>query len=168
MRQLFEISGFNLYTQLIVTVVSIGIHLFNTRNKERKESVIEIITIYVIGLSGWFGMMSGLFGHIIYADEVASSIGWPLASGFQMELGFASIGIGLVGFLSFWNRAYWLPSIIMRTIFGWGAGITHILHMIQHNNFSSSNTGIVVYWDFFWPVVSIVLYLLYQREQKRG
>lgn len=167
MRALFEISGFNLYVQLAVTIISISVHLYNTRNTARKESVIEIIALYTIGLSGWFGMMSGLFGHIIYADEVATSIGWPLDSGFQMELGFASIGIGLVGFLGFWNRAYWLPSIIMRLIFGWGAGFTHILHMVQHNNFSPSNTGIVLYWDFIWPVISIVLYLLYQREKKR-
>ena len=167
MSRLFEISGLNLYMQLAVTIISISVHLFNTRNTNRKESVIEVMTIYVIGLSGWFGIMSGLFGHIIYADEVATGIGWPLNSGFQMELGFASIGIGLVGFLSFWNRAYWLPSIIMRTIFGWGAGLTHILHMIQHDNFSPSNTGIVVYWDFVWPMVSIVLYTLYRREQKK-
>jgi len=166
MSQLFEISGFNLYMQLAVTIISISVHLYNTRNKDRKESVIEIITLYVIGLSGWFGIMSGLFGHIIYADQVATGIGWPLNSGFQMELGFASIGIGLVGFLGFWNRAYWLPFIIMRLIFGWGAGFTHILHMIQHGNFSPSNTGIVVYWDFIWPITMIVLYLLYAREQK--
>jgi len=166
MSQLFEISGFNLYLQLIVTISSIGVHLFNTRDKVRNESVIEIITLYVIGLSGWFGIMSGLFGHIIYADQVASSIGWPLNSGFQMELGFASIGIGIVGFLGFWNRAYWLPSIIMRTIFGWGAGFTHILHMIQQNNFSPSNTGIVVYWDFIWPLISIILYALSRRQQR--
>ena len=166
MRQLFEIPGFNLYMQLAVTFISISVHLYNTRNMARKESVIEIITIYVIGLSGWFGIMSGLFGHILYADEVATSIGWPLNSGFQMELGFASIGIGLVGFLSFWNKAYWLPAILMRIIFGWGAGLTHILHMIQHGNFSPSNTGIVVYWDFIWPLISLVLFLLVQREYR--
>lgn len=166
MSAFFEISGFNLYLQIAVTIISISVHLFNTRNTDRKESVIEIITIYTIGLSGWFGIMSGLMGHIIYADQVATSIGWPMNSGFQMELGFASIGIGLVGFLSFWNKAYWLPFILMKFIFGWGAGYTHIQHMIRHNNFSPSNTGIVVYWDFIWPVILIILYLLYRREQK--
>ena len=165
MSQLFEISGFNLYLQLAVTIISISVHLLAMRNTNRKESILEIITIYVIGLSGWFGIMSGLFGHIIYADEVASGIGWPLNSGFQMELGFASIGIGLVGFLGFWNRAYWLPFVLMKFIFGWGAGYTHILHMIQHNNFSPSNTGIVVYWDFLFPLVMITIYLLSRRKQ---
>jgi len=168
MAALFETPGMNIYIQIAVTFISFGAHLFSTRNRERKESVLELIAVYTIGLSGWFTIMSGLMGHLIYADQVALGIGWPLNSGFQMELGFASIGIGLVGFLGFWNRAYWLPFIIMKFIFGWGAGYTHILHMIQHNNFSPSNTGVIVYWDFLFPVFMIVLYLLYIRQQRAG
>ena len=166
MQAFYEISGLNVYIQIVVTIISIAVHLFNTRGKERKETTLEIIAIYTFGLAGWFGIMSGLFGHIIYADEVAAGIGWPLNSGFQMELAFASIGIGIVGFLGFWNRSFWLPFIIPKSIFMLGAGFTHILHMIQHNNFSPSNTGIIVYWDFLFPIVLIVLYSLYQREQK--
>lgn len=105
-------------------------HLLPTRKRERQESIIEIIAIYTIGLAGWFTIMSGLFGHIIYADQVAVGIGWPLQSGFQMELGFAAIGIGLTGFLGFWIRLFWLPFIIAKTSFMWGAGLTHFPHII--------------------------------------
>jgi len=112
MRAFFEISGLNIYLQITVTVLSFLIHVLRTYKKERKESLIELAIIYTIGLSGWFGIMSGLFGHIIYANEVAAGIGWPLNSGFQMELGFASIGIGLIGFVGFWRRSFWFPFII--------------------------------------------------------
>ena len=166
MNAFFEISGLNIYLQIGVTIISIAVHLLATRNKTRRESTTEIIAIYTVGLAGWFSIMSGLFGHIIYADEVAAGIGWPLNSGFQMELGFAAIGIGLIGFIGFWARTFWLPFIIAKTTFMWGAGLTHILHMIQHDNFSPSNTGIVVYWDFILPIILIVLYVLYQREQR--
>ena len=166
MKNLFEIPGLNVYLQIAVTVISIAVHLLSTRNKERRESNLEIVAIYTFGLSGWFSIMSGLFGHIIYADQVAAGIGWPLNSGFQMELGFAAIGIGLIGFLGFWVRSFWLPFIIAKTSFMWGAGLVHILHMIQHDNFSPSNTGAIVYWDFLLPIFLIVLYLLYQRGQK--
>ncbi|MFL7867786.1 MAG: DUF6790 family protein, partial [Anaerolineales bacterium] len=142
MSAFYEIPGLNVYIQILVTVISASVHLLGTCTKERKETLLEILAIYTFGLSGWFTIMSGLFGHILYADEVAVGIGWPINSGFQMELGFASIGIGLVGFLGFWNRSYWLPFMLMKFIFGWGAGFTHILHMLQHNNFSPSNTGI--------------------------
>lgn len=164
MSALYEISGLNVYIQIVVTIISIALHLFNTRNKERRETVLEIVAIYTFGLAGWFGIMSGLFGHIIYADDVAAGIGWPLNSGFQMELAFASIGIGLIGFMGFWNRSFWLPFIIAKSTFMLGAGFTHVLHMIQHNNFSPSNTGIIVYWDFLFPIVLIVLYRLYKRD----
>lgn len=163
----FEISGLNVYIQIVVTIVSIAVHLLATQNKRRRETVLEIVTIYTIGLAGWFTITSGLFGHILYADEVARGIGWPLDSGFQMELAFAAIGIGLVGAIGFWNRTFWLPFIIAKSSFMWGAGFTHILHMVQHNNFSPSNTGIIVYWDFLLPVILIVLYGLYQRERQK-
>ncbi len=166
MSAFFEISGLNIYLQIIVTVISITAHLLSTRNKKRSESTVEIISIYTFGLAGWFSIISGLFGHIIYADEVAAGIGWPINSGFQMELAFAAIGIGLVGFLGFWVRSFWLPFIIAKTTFMWGAGLTHILHMIQEKNFSPSNTGIVVYWDFLLPIFLIVLFILYRRKQK--
>jgi len=166
MSALFEIPGLNIYIQIIVTIISITVHLLLTHNKERKETFLDLVAIYTIGLSGWFSITSGFFGHIVYADKVASGIGWPINSGFQMELAFAAIGIGLIGFIGFWDRSFWLPFIIAKTTFMWGAGFTHILHMIQHDNFSPSNTGIVVYWDFLLPVILIVLYTLYWREQK--
>ncbi|MBI9045523.1 MAG: hypothetical protein JEZ06_13615 [Anaerolineaceae bacterium] len=166
MSAFFEISGLNIYIQIVVTILSIGFHVLATRNKQRKETVLELITIYTIGLAGWFSITSGLFGHLIYADEVAAGIGWPLDSGFQMELAFSAIGIGLVGAIGFWNRSFWLPFIIAKTVFMWGAGLTHILHQLELNNFSPSNTGIVVYWDFLLPIILIGLFLFYKREIK--
>ena len=159
MRAFFEISGLNIYIQIVVTLVSIGVHLLATRGKNRQETILELVNIYTIGLAGWFSISSGFFGHILYADEVARGIGWPTNSGFQMELAFAAIGIGLIGAAGFWVRSFWIPFIIAKTTFMWGAGITHILHMIQHENFSPSNTGIVVYWDFILPVILIGLFL---------
>jgi predicted secreted protein len=85
---------------------------------------------------------------------VAGSIGWPLNSGFQMELAFAAIGIGLIGAIGFWRKSFWLPFIIAKATLMWGAGITHIIHILEQDNFSPSNTGMVVYWDFLLPVIT--------------
>jgi len=167
MDKLYEISGLNVYIQVAVTVISIALHLLSPKRKDRRESVVEIISIYTFGLAGWFSIMSGLFGHIIYADQVAAGIGWPLNSGFQMELAFAAIGIGLIGFLGFWIRSFWLPFLIAKTTFMWGAGLTHIIHMLRDKNFSPSNTGIIVYWDFLLPIILIILYIMHHREKNR-
>jgi len=95
-------------------VISFSIHLISTRNKPRKESNLQLILIYTIGLAGWFSIMSGVFGHIVYSDQVAESIGWPIKSGFQTELAFAAIGIGLIGFIGFWKQTFWLPFVIAK------------------------------------------------------
>jgi len=166
MAKLFEITGLNIYMQIAVTLISIGVHILTTHGKNRTETLIELAAIYTIGLAGWFSISSGFFGHILYADQVASSIGWPIQSGFQMELAFAAIGIGIVGAIGFWNKSFWLPFIIAKTSFMWGAGLTHLLDSINHGNYSPSNTGIVVTWDFLLPVILIVLYVLYRRERK--
>ena len=166
MRAFFEISGLNIYMQIVVTLISIGVHLLRTRNTERRETTAEIVAIYTIGLAGWFGIMSGLFGHLIYADEVAASIGWPLDSGFQMELGFASIGIGLIGAVGFWKQSFWLPFIIVKTTFMWGAALTHILHILEFGNFHPSNAGVVLYWDTLFPFILLGVYWWYRREAK--
>ena len=168
MRAFFEISGLNVYIQIVVTIVSILVHLFNTRSQERKESVAELVAIYTIGLAGWFGISSGIFGHIIYADEVARGIGWPVDSGFQMELAFASIGIGLIGAIGFWNKSFWLPFLITKITFLWGAALTHILHIIEFGNFHPSNAGVVLYWDILFPFILLSVYWWYRREMKRN
>lgn len=66
MNAFFEIPGLNIYMQIVVTIISIVTALLATRNKGRKESVIELVAAITIGLSGWFTIMSGLFGHILY------------------------------------------------------------------------------------------------------
>lgn len=162
MNKFFEIPGLNIYIQLAVTLISICVHLLATRNKPRKESVVELITIYTIGLAGWFSIINGIFGHILYADEVAASIGWPLNSGFQMELAFASIGIGIIGFIGFWNKEFWLPFIITKSSLMLGAGYTHIVHMLEHGNLSPGNVGVVLYWDFIFPILLVALYARYR------
>lgn len=132
MRAFFVISDLNIYIQIVVTLFSIGIHLLATRNSQRTETVLELVTIYTMGLAGWFSISSGLFSHTLFADQVAAGIGWPLNSGFQMELAFAAMGIGLVGAIGFWNRSFWLPFIIAQTTFMWGAGWKFLPQQYRH------------------------------------
>ena len=167
MQNLFKISGLNIYLQIFFTLLFWSGHILLSKNKAKKESSIELLCIYTIGLAGWFSISSGLFGHILYADQVATSIGWPTQSGFQMELGFAAIGIGIVGFLGFWSKSFWLPFIISKSTFMIGAGATHIIHMIRYDNFSPSNVGIVVNWDFLFPLFLITIYILYRKENTK-
>jgi hypothetical protein len=64
MKVFYEIPGLNVYLQIAVTLISIVVHRVVTRGKQR-ESLIETIGIFTIGLSGWFTFIAGLFGHIL-------------------------------------------------------------------------------------------------------
>lgn len=165
MSYLFEIPGFNIYAQIAVTLLVIGSHLLHSRGKP-KEGLWTVITLSVVSVAGWFTITNAIFGHILYADQVAKSIGWATGSGFQTELAFALIGIGLVGALGTWRRDFWLPFILAKSTMSLGAGLTHILDMLQHQNFAPGNAGLILYWDFLFPLILVTVYVLYQRSQQ--
>ncbi|MGW8252113.1 MAG: DUF6790 family protein [Anaerolineales bacterium] len=165
MESLYDIPGFNIYLMVGVIIVLIVMRMISSSGKP-EEGVITMVTMTTIGISGWFSITNGIFGHILYADRVAESIGWSAGSGFQTELAFALVGIGLVGGLGFWRWDFWLPYIIAKSIFSIGAGITHVIDIIENTNYAPNNAGPVLYWDFIFPVILIGLYILYKRNQQ--
>ena len=162
--KLFEIPGFNIYLMIAFILGATAMHLLVTRGKPR-EGLLGTITMFTIGISGWFAISSAIFGHMLYADVIAESIGWLPGSGFQTELAFALIGIGALGALGFWRWDFWLPYVITRSVITFGAGLTHLNDLLQHGNLSPNNVGIVLIWDFLFPIILIGLYTMYRRSK---
>ncbi|MDQ4016387.1 MAG: hypothetical protein M3136_11575 [Thermoproteota archaeon] len=74
--------------------------IFN-RGTITRARVIEIFLLYNIGGGGMITATSKIF-HTLFADQTAESIGWAAAGNpFQMEVGVASLAIGIVGFFGF-------------------------------------------------------------------
>lgn len=44
-------------------------------------------------------MTISFMGHVLMSEEIAAQIGW-VSNGFQKELGYVSLGIGICGFLA--------------------------------------------------------------------
>ena len=128
--------------------------------------VVELALLYILGIGGFGGVIGG-FLHIFAGDSLAASIGWPTGNPFQLEVGFASIGIGVIGFLCFWRREFWLPTVIARSIFSLGAGVTHVVDLIERGNFAPGNAGPILYVDFLVPMILIALTWLHFRERGR-
>jgi hypothetical protein len=84
-----------------------------------------------------------------------------------MEVGFANGAIGLVGFACFWRYDFWLPAIVAKSVFAWGAGLTHVLDGIKTGNVATNNVGPILAWDFLLPVVMIALYVLARPARDR-
>lgn len=155
---LTSIPGWQVYTWIVGIGVPAAIHLRAARPRNRSRRS-EIVLMYVLGVSGAIGMFNFVM-HTVFAQDVAASIGWPAGSPFQTEVGFANLAIGLIGFACFWRYEFWLPALTAKSVFAFGAGVTHVLDMFQTGNFAPNNAGPILAWDFLLPVVMITLYVL--------
>jgi len=137
--------------------------VFISRLRERTTGkVFEVITMVVFGIGGFSSIISFIM-HFFFSDMVASSIGWPLGSPFQKEVAGANLAIGLLGYLCFWRRDFWLPYVISKTAFLWIAGITHVIDLFQHQNLASGNAGLTLYMDFILPLIYFFLLWMTNR-----
>lgn len=137
-----------------------------------KRQIIEAFLSYFILFNIGIGYVNNFFMHTVFAEFVAEFIGWE-SSPFQHEVGFASLGFGVIGLLAFRGsfdlRA---ASIIGPTCFLWGAAGVHIQDMIRSQNFAPGNAGVVFWTDIFLPIIGLALlyqqYTIQKQEGKRG
>jgi hypothetical protein len=98
----------------------------------------------------------------------AKFIGWA-DSPFQIELGFASLGMGLIGLLAPWRSFdLRLAAILGPACFLWGAAGVHIVSMITERNFAPGNAGIIFWSDIIVPVIGFTFLRLQYRYEREG
>ena len=165
MNALTSIPGWQVYMWILAISMPAAIHLRTARQRDRSRRF-ELVLMYILGVSGAIGMFN-VVPHTVFAQDVAESIGWPAGNPFQTEVGFASLAIGMVGFACFWRYDFWLPAIIAKSVFAWGAGVTHVLDIVRKGNLASNNAGPILAWDFLLPVVIITLYVLSRSARDR-
>jgi len=124
--------------------------------------IVEVMTMVTFGIGG-FGSLVNFVMHFFFADMVAGYIGWPPGSPFQKEVAGANLAVGLLGFMGFWRRDFWLPYVIAKSAFLWVAGITHVEELVHTGNFAAGNAGLTLYSDFLWPLVYVLLLWLGRR-----
>jgi hypothetical protein len=162
---LTSIPGWQVYAWILVVILPAALDLGTGRYSDRSRRS-EVLLMYILGVSGAIGMFN-VVTHTIFASDVATSIGWPVGNPFQTEVGFANLAIGVVGFGCFWRYDFWLPAIIAKTVFAWGAGLTHVQDIAHAGNFAPNNAGPILVWDFLLPVVMVTLYTLARPARDR-
>lgn len=130
----------------------------------KKAKIIEIIfswfLLFNIGVAYLFNFVM----HVFFGDFTAQFIGWP-QSPFQMEVGFASLGIAVNGIISFRSKtAFRAATIIVPAVFLWGAAGVHLYQMIATHNFEPGNVGTVFWTDILMPVIAFLLLWLHYRN----
>ncbi len=146
----------------LVALVQIN-HEKKTADTHRK---LEIILMWQLAIGLGLSLLWGGIGHLLFADQVAESIGWPTGSPFQREVGMWDAAIGIVGLLCLKYRDhFWLATIIGGGLFLFGAGLGHVYEFVAHGDVSPNNIGGILWVDLLFPILLAVLYLLYHKEK---
>lgn len=123
------------------------------------EKLISWHVFWVIGVCFFYNFVM----HSIFGKVAAEFIGWA-DSPFQFEVGTASLGFSVVGFLAaFRSFDLRLAAIIGPAMFSFGAGFGHIYQMVTAHNFAPGNAGVIFYLDFIIPLFGIALLWLQHR-----
>ena len=144
-------------TFFIVGVICSLVAIYKHRNQLTKDFVVETVFKYFcFWAHGVTWVYNGII-HVIFHKMAADLIGWA-DSPFQIELGVASIGFGLIGLLAhkkdFGIR---LALVVSTSVFLWGCAIGHIVEMNATGNQAEMNGGVMLWTGILHPFVSIIL-----------
>lgn len=116
-------------------------HIYFTKEYLSTSRKVEIFMIYILALGVGASGIGGFFGHVFLSDLVAESIGWEAGSPFQLEMGFANLVLGVLGFMAVERRTdFRTAAIVAVTILGVGATIVHLLDIAATGNLAPGNT----------------------------
>jgi hypothetical protein len=166
----FALGNFTL-TFFVLGLLASAIALWRCRPPRSFAIVVEALFSYFLLFSIGFANLYNFVMHVFFGRQAAAFIGWE-DSPFQTEVGFASLGMAVVGLLAFKGSFdLRLAAIVAPACFLWGAAGVHIYEMVTTHNFAPGNAGVIFYSDLLVPILGF-LFLWLQRwgaaEQKRG
>lgn len=157
---------------VLYAVVALGgaaIHLWRRPGGRDRVTAIETVLLWwlVVAL-GISGIVGGLF-HLFDGPQIAREIGFTRGDGgFQTEVGFGDVAVGVAAVLCIWFRdRFWLAVIVVAAISLWGDAYGHIHQAVVNDNHDVDNTGPVLYADILFPLVALLLYGYRERLRRR-
>ncbi len=152
--------------QWIVLLGGAAIHVLIERRHypERRTTrrTVELVLLWVLVFGGLWALGGGI-GHISgNSGDLAESIGYT-QSMFQWEVGWADIGIAVLGIGCIrWRNGWMTAAVVMLAISYYGDTIGHILQWTKHDNTAPDNVWAIPS-DIFGPTLAILLLLWYRR-----
>jgi hypothetical protein len=161
----FALSNFTL-TFLAVGLIASGVALMRAPRPLTAPAVVEALFAYFLLFSIGFSFLYNFVMHTFFGEMAARFIGWE-DSPFQAEVGFASLGFAVVGFLAFRGSFdLRLAAVVGPALFLLGAAGGHLYQMITAGNFAPGNAGVIFYTDILIPIISFVLLWLQHRYER--
>lgn len=140
----------------VAVALGAGVHIVIVQ-PPTPVAVAEIGLLWIA--AGWFGVGTLVAGmqHVFNSEKIASYIGWT-SNGFQRELGWSEVGLGIAGLLAIWlHGPYVLGPVIVGSALYLGAAGVHAGEMVKARNFKPGNAGPVFYLDILVPVIALAL-----------
>jgi hypothetical protein len=153
----------------LVALIGAGIHLWRHPDEREGEQAIEVVLLWWIVVTiGVAGIVGGLF-HLLDGAGIAKEIGFTRGDGgFQTEVGFGDLALGLAAMMCIWIRdRYWLAILLVATISLWGDAYGHIHQEVVNDNHDPDNTGAILYADIVFPLAGLLLFAARERLSRR-
>jgi hypothetical protein len=117
--------------------------------------LVEALLSYFILCSIVLSYVYNFVAHVFFSEAVAHFIGWT-ESPFQREVGFASLGFAVVGFLAFRGSFDMrVAAVGAPACFLLGAAGGHLLEILRTDTLAPGNAGVVLYTDIALPPIGL-------------
>jgi hypothetical protein len=150
-----------------IALVGATVRLHRDKQPRSRARSFEIFFVWwmvvAVGVAAIFGAMF----HFFDGPETAREIGYTNGDGgFQTEVGFADLAIGILGVLcARFRDGFLLAAVIAVSIAYLGDAYGHLHQAAIHDNHDPDNTGLVLWADFIAPLVAIGLYAASARTR---
>ena len=152
----------------VLPVLLAALHVRLDTHVEDRLRRVEVYLIYLFVLGVGASGLSGFFGHVFTPDAVAESIGWPMGSPFQQEMGFTNLALGVMGLIAAGRRdGFREATVIAVTIVGVGATVVHVIDILEDGNLAPGNSLQNVA-NLLKPALLIPLLILSRRSEPAG
>ncbi len=161
----FVLSNYSLSFFVLGFIVALSALVRSAVPLDGPRVVDKLLTSYVffsIGIDSFWNFVM----HVFFGQVSAAFIGWA-DSPFQFEVGTASLGFAVVGFLAAF-RSYDLRfvAVIGESIFTLSAAAGHVIQMITAHDFAPGNAGIIFWTDIFIPLFGFALLWLSRSVER--
>jgi len=152
----FLLANFSL-TFLMLGLIASAITLLHKPRPWSSAVLVEALLSYFILFTIALCHLYNAVMHVFFGEMAAHFIGWA-DSPFQREVGFASLGFAIVGFLAFRGSFDMrVAAVVGPSCFLLGAAGGHILEILRTGNYASGNAGVVLYTDIALPLIGFAL-----------
>jgi nitrate/nitrite transporter NarK len=143
----------------VIALAGAAIHVHRDKQPRSRARTFEIFLVWWMAVGVGVGSVFGSMFHFFDQVDTAKNIGFTNGDGgFQTEVGFADLALGVVGIMCIWFRdRFLLAAVVVLSIMYLGDAYGHLHQMWVNDNHARDNTGLVLWADFIQPLVAIGL-----------